>query len=277
MFSEAYKIATQYTFPILVSSRFYDGTVESGLGSFVIINSEGWVVTAAHILTGLQQHQNDYQAYIKYEQDKNASHTSSVPNPKWMINHSIWFGADHHQISQFHILKDNDLAIGKIENYNPEFVKKYPIFVNPKNICPGTSLCKLGYPFYDVQATFDAKMNSFRFDPSIFPIPTFPLDGIMTRNVLSGKSPDGKYDFKWIETSSPGLRGQSGGPTFDTLGRIWAIQSQTRHMPLGFSPKVIKDNIEIEENQFINVGIGVHVEVIMKFLTEYGVSFNVSQ
>ena len=57
MFSNAYKIATQYTFPLIISNRFYDQSVESGLGSFVIINEEGWFITAAHVLQGLQQHQ----------------------------------------------------------------------------------------------------------------------------------------------------------------------------------------------------------------------------
>lgn len=83
-------------------------------------------------------------------------------------------------------------------------------------------------------------MRSFIYDQSIFPIPMFPIDGIMTRNIISGKSQDGIFEFKWLETSSPGLRGQSGGPTFDKDGNIWALQSQTRHLPLGFSPKIKK-------------------------------------
>lgn len=38
----------------------------------------------------------------------------------------------------------------------------------------------------------------------------------------------------FIETSTPRLRGQSGGPIFDVNGAIWAIQSQTHHLKLGF-------------------------------------------
>ena len=272
MFSEAYKIAAQYTFPLIISNRFYDNTVESGLGSFVVINDEGWIVTAAHVLHGLQLYQQHQTELAKFQ---NSPTDSLGVNPKWILNHSMWFGADHHRIGQFHVLHENDLAIGKIENYNSDFVKEYPVFQNPAHVQPATSLCKLGYPFYDLKASFLENTQSFSFDSSIFPIPTFPMDGIMTRQVVTGKSPDNYYDYKWIETSSPGLRGQSGGPTFDRDGKIWAIQSKTMHLPLGFSPKIIKDGVEIEENQFLNVGLGTHVETILKFLDFYKVKYTV--
>lgn len=53
-----------------------------------------------------------------------------------------------------------------------------------------------------------------------------------------------------------------------------AIRSQ--HYPLGFCPKIIKDGNEIEENQFLNVGLGVHPELINVFLKDNGVAFNLS-
>jgi hypothetical protein len=270
MFSKAYKIATQYTFPLIISSRFYDLSLESDLATFVIINPEGWFITAAHVLEGLklhQQHQHEISTF------QNSNSADLLGNPKWIINHSLWFAADVHRVIEFHILPENDLAIGRIENYNPQFVKNYPIFKHPKNIEPGTSLCKLGYPFYGLKAKFLDSSQRFSFDSSMFPIPSFPIDGMMTRSVVTGKSPDNRYDYKWIETSSPGLKGQSGGPTFDKEGKIWAIQSKTMHLPLGFSPKIIKNEVEIEENQFMNVGLGAHVETILKFLDFYNVYY----
>jgi len=35
MFKKAFEIASQYTHPAILSMKFYDNTVESGLGSFV--------------------------------------------------------------------------------------------------------------------------------------------------------------------------------------------------------------------------------------------------
>jgi hypothetical protein len=61
---------------------------------------------------------------------------------------------------------------------------------------------------------------------------------------------------------------KSGGPIFDVNGTVWSIESRTTHFPFGFSPKVKKNAKEIEENQFLNVGLGVHPELIVAFLTD---------
>ncbi len=280
MFAKAYEIASQYTQPVLVSYRFYDQSVESGLGSFVIINDEGWIITAAHILDPMitvQQHAHEMQAFQQRQtggNNYNTTYTNGLtPNTKWMLRSSHWWGADNHVIKNFLVLKENDIAIGKIENFDPNFCKQYPVFKDPNDLKIGTSLCKLGYPFYEVRATFNEANNAFQFDPSIFPIPRFPIEGMFTRNIRTGKSADNKFDIQFIETSSPGLRGQSGGPIFDVYGAIYAIQSQTRHLPLGFSPKIIKDGKEIEENQFLNVGWGAHVETILAFLDAHNISY----
>ena len=77
---------------------------------------------------------------------------------------------------------------------------------------------------------------------------------------------------KFVETSSPGLKGQSGGPTFDSEGRIWAMQSKTAHYPLEF-PAGQKN----QEHQFLNVGMGTHAKTIIDFLDSNGVKYNLSK
>ena len=123
---------------------------------------------------------------------------------------------------------------------------------------------------------FDEATGNFRLEQGTFPIPYFPIEGIFTRNIYGGKSKDGKYDITFLETSSPGLRGQSGGPIFDTKGTIWAIQSKTNHLPLGFAPKITKNGKEVEENQFLNVGLGVHPLTLITFLKDNVVDFKIS-
>jgi len=140
----------------------------------------------------------------------------------------------------------------------------------------GRSLCKLGFPFHDISATYNETTDTFQLAAGTLPLPRFPIEGIYTRNALAGKSADGKYDIKFLETSSPGLRGQSGGPIFDTQGTVWAMQSQTMHLPLGFSPKVNRGSRTTEEHQFLNAGLGVHAEVIVPFLRDNGIDFQVS-
>ena len=286
MFAKSYAIAAEFTFPVLVSYYFFDESVETSVGSFVIINDEGWIITAAHGIDPVfirQQHATEIQKYNEVvahienseldEKEKKRRLQKLNPNKKWIKNFSYWWGADRHFVSEWHILKENDIAVGKIENYDPSFIKNYPVFKTPVDLKQGTSLCKIGFPFHEVKASYDKEKNAFSVDPATFPIPRFPIEGIFTRDVAAGKSADGRYDIKFLETSSPGLRGQSGGPTFDTEGRIWAIQSQTRHLPLGFSPKIKTGTKEIEENQFLNVAWGAHIETVLKFLDQFGIKY----
>ena len=96
----------------------------------------------------------------------------------------------------------------------------------------------------------------------------------MTRFIEAGTSSAG-IQAHLLETSSPGLRGQSGGPIFDTDGRVWALQSRTTHLPLGFSPEVEVNGKEVTEHQFLNVGWGVHSETIIDFANLHGVAVTV--
>jgi S1-C subfamily serine protease len=289
MFSKAYEIASEYTRPLIISHRLYDGKVQSGLGSFIVINKEGWILTAAHLIEPVNTFNQHVKAIKEFNKGKmaidqhpNLSVNAKLqkkqelqPNPRWMTNLSHWWGNDKHKIRQFKIFKENDIAIGRIEDYDPSFCKQYPVFKDPSKMKIGTSVCKLGFPFFNVKTTFNKQVKAFQFDRSILPIPRFPIDGIITRYNYSGKSKVINLDIRFVETSSPGLRGQSGGPLFDVEGRVMGIQSHTRHLPLGFSPKIKKGEEEVEEHQFLNVGVGAHVQSILAFLDMQGVKYNV--
>src|SRR5690242_4348212 len=54
MFREAYKIASGFTAPVIISRKTIAGDCSSGIGAFVVVNQEGWIVTAAHILDQFQ-------------------------------------------------------------------------------------------------------------------------------------------------------------------------------------------------------------------------------
>jgi hypothetical protein len=291
MFAKAYSLARSFTQPVIISTRVYDNTVECVGGAFVVINKEGWIITAAHLFESslaFQQHTNELLAYKKQveqiKQDanltmkqRNKKLRQCKANSRWIINHSFWWRWDGVSLKDVKAFPEADVAIGRLEPFNVAMVEAYPVFKDPsKNLDPGTSLCKLGYPFHELKASFDESKNVFTLAPGVTPLPLFPIEGIYTRNAVAGRSKDGKYEIKFLETSSPGLRGQSGGPIFDTNGTVWAIQSRTTNLLLGFSPKVKKNGKEVEENQFLNVGLGVHPEVIVAFLTANGISFKLS-
>ncbi len=71
-------------------------------------------------------------------------------------------------------------------------------------------------------------------------------------------------------TSSPGLKGQGGGPIVDILGQARAIQSHTRHHSPGFSPEI--PGTSRVEHKLLNVGIGVHADPVEHFLNEQNIA-----
>lgn len=286
MFGDAIEKASQFTHPVIISTRSFNKNVNCGCGAFIVLNNEGWIMTVAHLWQSFQQMLEDKKEIEIYkEQTKKIEQNTSLKgnikknrigklktNPKWITNHSFWWGRDLQRLIDVKIFQEADLAIGKLEPFDPSWIKTYPIIKNPDEMKIGTFLCKLGYPFHAINATYNEEKDSFQLASDALPLPRFPIEGIYTRNNVVNFSDSGKT-VKFLETSSPGLRGQSGGPIFDKDGSVWAIQSHTRHLPLGFSPKIKISGKEIEENQFINVGLGVHAEILIPFLESNGIEF----
>jgi S1-C subfamily serine protease len=242
MFVRACELAASFTAPVVVSTRRAEGSVECGLSAFMIVNDEGWFVTAAHVLQ---------------------------PEPADMTNQSYWWGSDERRVERMEVLGPADLALGRIEPFDAGSVAHYPVFKREPVVEPGRSVCRLGFPFHSVGATFDEARGVFELAPGSLPVPRFPVEGILTRQHLAGTT-DG-IEIKFLETSSPGLRGQSGGPIFDVDGRVRGLQVRTHHLALGFSPELEIAGEKVRENQFLNAGIGVHASTILAFLERHGV------
>ncbi|HHT9147131.1 MAG: hypothetical protein Q7J70_01215 [Thermodesulfovibrionales bacterium] len=119
-------------------------------------------------------------------------------NPKWITNHSLWWGRDGVQLKDIKPFPDGDLVIGRLEPFDPKMISIYPVFKDLiSNINIGTSICKLGFPFHEIKASFDDAKNAFELAPGSVPLPLFPIEGIYTRNVIAGRSKDGKYEIKF--------------------------------------------------------------------------------
>lgn len=290
MFVDAYKLASNFTKPVIVSTLSFDGSVECGCGAFVLVNEEGWIVTVEHIIHSFllyRQHSSELSEYNKkvldiqnnnsYDAKHRRKKINNIKlNPKWITNHSFWWNKDGVVLEDVKSLPEGDLLIGRLNPFEPETNAIYPIFKNKTDDVRGKSLCKLGFPFHNIDASYNQDNDAFELAPNALPLPFFPIDGIYTRSVLTGKSKDGKYECKYLETSSPGLKGQSGGPIFDEKGTIWAIQSRTQNYALGFSPTIERNGKKVEENQFLNVGLGVHHDLILDYFRDNNIKFNVS-
>lgn len=289
MFSEAYELASGFTHPVIILTRQYDGVVNCGIGGFVLVNAEGWFLSAAHILEAQSRLDKGKEELAAYEEQKQEIETHPTWADKYkrnklkglqvssdLITHiSYWWGADN-LVTEPLFRIAGDLMVGRFTNFHPNPTQKHPVFKNPVNLKPGTSLCKLGFPFHEAKAEFVESDETFLISPETLPVPRFPIEGIFTRTITTQEVYSQGCYIKWIETSSPGLRGQSGGSVFDRHGVVWGIQSHTTHIHLGFDPAVKRGNHEVVESQFLNLGIGVHPEVIVNVLTELGVSFELT-
>jgi hypothetical protein len=291
MFVNAVQSASGFTRPVVISRLGYDGQCSSIIGAYIVLNKEGWIATAWHIMDLHQQLEKSIKACSDFDQKKHEIETSKKltpnqrkgqlrqlpkPDDKWTRAFSFWFGNDKLKpVGDVFALAKSDLAVCKLDGFDPAWVSNYPQFKDSSKGSPvGTSVCKLGYPFHTITPTHSAQNNSFELPPDSVPPPFFPIDGIVTRNIQFDTSPAG-YPLAFLETSSPGLRGQSGGPIFDKNGVVWAIQSQTAHYPLGFNPPVPGKKDQVE-HQFLNVGLGVHHATITGFLKEIGVAHDLA-
>ena len=291
MFAKSYDIAKSFTHPLVVTIRFLDKTIDSGLGAFVIINNDGWLMTAAHNLGAafaFNQHQQELKDHNEKVEKINANkqikdHKRKAmakaikPNPKWITDFAIMLGGQTIAILEYHIHGENDIAFLRVDKSVIVGQTIFPKIIDPTTIKPGTSLMKLGYPFVEVKASFNTTTNAFELPPNLLPVPFFPIEGIYTRNLLSGKTQDQSMDIMFLETSSPGLKGQSGGPICDTEGNIYAIQSQNVTLALGFKGTVEVNKKNVEENQFLNVGIGVHPQTIVNLLNKHNIKFDIAK
>jgi hypothetical protein len=290
MFAAANTLARGFTFPMIVSSRRRKGSVDVAVCAFTVLNREGWIVTAAHIFQLAAAANADAPKVVALreriaaiEGDASLSprarareleKAEGAADPEWVTHNAYWLGRDGVTLRDIKTNAAADIAVGRLDPVPPDLVVATPIFKNPASgILPGTSLCRLGFAFTKVKSTFDEPSGGFRVKGEVR---YFPLEGMFTRIVEAGKKADGSVAARFIETSSPGLRGQSGGPLFDSQGRIWGIQSRTQHLALGFNPEIEIAGTRTTVPQFINLGLATHVGTLIGILDELGVAHDVS-
>ena len=121
---------------------------------------------------------------------------------------------------------------------------------------------------------YDEKANTFTLPEGSVPLPLFPMEGMFTR-VVNTRAPGSTHGepSAFIETSTPSLVGQMGGPVFDADAVVWGIQSHTMHHALGFRPPVPGSTAAEVAHQFLNTGLAVHTTVIRRFLDAEGIAY----
>jgi hypothetical protein len=291
MFVGAIEKVDQFTRPIHFIFRYYSGSdIVPGTATLFFVNEDGFAITCRHVARQILYANSIYENYQKFrgelrnfEKDPGfetqrkfleTRYKITPGNPVRILFNFIQCVASYKAMT-IHLHPTQDLAVIQFREFETLQYQGYAHFLkDSKLVKQGRYLCRLGYPF--------PEFTNYRFNKVSGDIewtkegrsktPSFPIDGIITRHIGEGNEVTG------IEMSTPGLRGQSGGPLFDPNGVIYGMQSATRHLHLGFDQvnrEVISDGQrrQVSNFPFLNVGQCVHVDVIKQFLREKKIKF----
>jgi hypothetical protein len=295
MFVKAIEIASKFTRPIHSISRNYgSNTIHPGAATLFFVNSDGWALTCGHVakllLAGgvIGQKAENFKKelskkrikpinfFYKYFLMKKYCYTKKTPfelRNRFMgcIEGNLNFKIITHP--KYDVAYD--VALIKFENYNRILCNKFPVFPNDtSSLQPGKMLCRLGFPFPEFKNfEYDTTNDTLKWtEKGQKNTPRFPIEGMVTRRVM-----DNERKVFAFEMSTPGLRGQSGGPVFDTEGKVWGMQCQTGHLDLNFDvdQEVMRGGIKkrVTDSAFLHVGICIHVDTLKSFMRENNVTF----
>ena len=253
MFQNAFRTVYPAVRPIVIASRTFNGKVSYGIGAGMFVNPEGWFVTAGHILAEVPS----------LEDAVRKTNARRRIKPDDTTHYSFTLAGQAGTGIEAHVEGRVDIGIARLSGVVPPPKYPFPKF-RTADIDPGELLCRIGFPFLEEDRRVDwSEEGGFELS-NLFPATVFVNEALVSR-FASVQGEDGKNVGTWIETSSPGLRGQSGGPLVDVEGRVCGIQVNTGHYPLGFKGR--------GRNQVLHVGRAAHSETVRAMLDKHGISY----
>ena len=284
MYKKSIKENSNFLIPFVEGIKYYGSDeIEHALGTMIILNENGDVLTCEHIAMEfiandkLRQIYPDLVKKIKAcKNDKELKKLESeyrlTKDTPVLTNINLPFMPSEGIDIEIKLHKYLDLAIVKFKGANLK-CDNYPVF--SKSVpAQGQSVCKLGFAFpeYSYFEYSKEKENIVMKKDIVSSFPLFPMDGIVTRHVV-----DEKGRVSMFETSTPGLRGQSGGPVFSPEGVNYGIQSMTKHLDLNFDvDKTVKRGItdkKVTYTPFLSLGVCVSSNEIIKFLDDNNIKY----
>ena len=177
MFSKAVSIAAGFTRAVVISSRTAQGDCAGTIGAYVVLNRAGWILTAGHLLNIVRAQQDSARRHAGYRGNVVEFHRDIAADKRFrrkgvrifyqpagasVRNHSVWWGADGVRLVEARVVPAADLALGRLEPFDPASVAHYPVWKDPsRDFAPGRSLCKLGFPLHRIVLVYDEKANTF--------------------------------------------------------------------------------------------------------------------
>jgi hypothetical protein len=292
MFVEAIEETGKFTRPIHTISRLYQQTIiVPGAATLFFVNEDGVAITCRHVVDVLGRREAINSQYDRFRNERNAIGRNNKYNhrlkaleatyqyhPETMVQiKELFVGiTTEPQLSYRYITHPNfDLAIIQFDNFRSPLYQSYARFLRDgSSLKQGKFLCRLGFPFPEfTNYMYNADTDDIEWTGSgVIETPRFPIEGMITRHLAQDATLYG------LELSTPGLRGQSGGPLFNEKGIVCGMQSGTKHLHLGFDMRNVDmivngRPIKVNNQPFLNVGHCIHVDIIKKFLADNNVRF----
>ena len=292
MFISAIEKAAAFTRPIHSIMRTYGGKhLVPGAATIFFVNKEGYAITCKHVAEMLMSADGINQHYQHFKKEragipagpKHKQHLKGLelkyhyqPESTIQLKNNFVDSVDSLRGFKVHLHPSLDLAIIQFEGFNKIMYSDCAVFLkDDQGVKQGKFLCRLGFPFPEFNNfTYNNQTDDIEWtNTGVNVSPRFPLEGMVTRFLA-----DPQHGLYGIEMSTPGLRGQSGGPLFDENGIVYGMQFSTKHLHLGFDleDKEIMVNNQhktISDYSFIHLGQCIHAHTIKNFLKQHQVDF----
>ena len=272
MYKRSIKLNRTYLLPFTYGVKYFNSDeIEQGSGTLMVINEDGYVLTCKHVAELFIQADRlneEYPELLKeLKEDREGTIKKYNLDDNTVVLTTIILTITYNKAAiTFH--DTLDLALIHFENVKFD-CEYYPIF-SRSLVEIGQSVCKLGFAFPEYDCFEYSKKDKaivLKENP-VTNFPLFPLDGIVTRY---------EENESGFEMSTPGIKGQSGGPIFSPDGIVYGIQSMTQVFDMNAELDIkVKRGIKIRSeryNPFIGLGIGVSSTEICKFLDENKVKY----
>jgi len=291
MFENSIEAVANFTRPINSIIRTYGGKkIIPGSATLFFVNDDGFAITCKHVVDMLSSSEKINNNYAAFKKERN-SLTKDGKYKMGLRGLEMKYKYTGDSIIQIkntfvdcvdtmsgytcHIHPNHDLAIMKFNDFNKLHYSGHASFLkDATQIRQGNFLCRLGFPFPEfTNFTFNETADDIEWTTTGIQVsPRFPIEGMVTRFLADAGKLTG------IEMSTPGLRGQSGGPLFNNAGTVYGMQFSTKHLHLGFDlidKEILIDNKlkKISDYSFIHLGQCIHVDIIKSFLAEHQVAF----
>lgn len=291
MYVAAIERALEFTRPIHSIARYWGSkTVVPGAATLFFVNAEGWALTCRHVAAQLPSADEILAKFQAFKGERSLlplgkKHRHALKalerkydytngKPVELFNNFVNCVEGPLELeARFH--PTLDLALLKFTNFTKLGCASFPIFARDGDaLKQGKFICRLGFPFPEfTNFQYDAATDQIQWTAEgRIDTPVFPIEGMVTRHLMANGG-----TIVGFELSTPGIRGQSGGPAFDVEGRVWGMQAATNHLDLNFDvdTEVLRagQKSRVKDSAFLHVGHCIHVDSLKSFMRDHGVTF----